>query len=276
MIVEESAKNYTMTFHGVDDLVEYTRDKVLAGDYRRNFYGVSSGRQAVKLARDGVPIVDAMAGVDVSALSSVRDMLSIRYDVSGGQVDVGRYLTGEPECMWDFVDESNRTNRVITIVSNLTSPARVSTAAFERRGRQVVALINAIDQAGFQVELWTEAIASEKMEKSSFGMGSDDPGRTVGCKVRVKTAGQVFDPQQVMFTMSHPAWYRVFNFEAWDTVPEPWSSALSMGFGKGFARTDVRGDWDEDTIYLPVLMSDNDPDVIGPVLEKLGMLVEAK
>jgi hypothetical protein len=119
------------------------------------------------------------------------------YDVAGGAVDVGRFVSGEPECMISYPLEAYRAAPVITIVSCM-SLGFVSRQEVLAQGRAVVALVRAIEATGHKVELWSDNVTT------FGGKWQDHPRNKMHTvKVLLKGANDVLDDGQMIFALAN-------------------------------------------------------------------------
>lgn len=172
----------------------------------RSFSGTDNFEQAVSLSRHGWP----EGAAKVLAIRSVADGIvrgivnarstSYAYDVTGSFVDVGRFMSGEPEC---FVTESqehgNIGNPVVKIVSNLSASCSVSANHLFLRGASVAVAVDILESLGRRVEVW--ASSSHKLS-----------GCVYDAHVLVKSPSQPLDIDRLAFTLAHPAFYRRLMF----------------------------------------------------------------
>lgn len=210
--------------------------------------GIPTVPKVIATAREGLTdkVPDAMR-IAESAVADIEreyDMPSFSsyYDVTGSDVDVARYLSGEPECMIGYeMVATPRAGRVITLTASILASCMVSADDMERRGVQVVALILALEKIGLQVELWTEARVDSRP-----GGG----GLTADIRCLVKGAGETLDVGQIMFAFASPAMARVITFGLLHRLPAKWRSALGVGKHDGYPgrRDDAP---DDGSVYLP-------------------------
>ena len=70
-------------------------------------------------------------------------------EVSGDEVDVGMYLTGEPECMIDYqLRLTPSYGKVAKVIVNCSASANVNSGIMFRRGAAACILIDALESAG--------------------------------------------------------------------------------------------------------------------------------
>jgi hypothetical protein len=179
------------------------------------------------------------------------------FDVSGDYVDVGRYLSGEPECMVDWpLQPTSAVGRVITLCAPVTWSGAVSDETIVRRGQVITALALALSRLGHNVELW-----ADRTNTSHSG------ARRTKIRVLVKGANDVLDPAKVLFAYAHPS---MLHGLAW-TYDRTWPQAFESAVQR--RPTDPDRDLPEGTIYLPALSSDHDvPDAHAALREFIAQL----
>lgn len=221
---------------------------------RSEFYGVSSADEAEGLALDGwaeaVPDAMAIAESAIATVQAELDATAFRpvWDVAGCEVDVARYLSGEPECMIDYeIVPTTRYGRVITLCSAISVSGAVSADTIIRRGHAVAALAFALTRLGYAVELWAD-------KSSEPNNGSKHATRI---RTLVKGANDELDPARIMFAYAHPAMNRVMGFGAMHSFPEKWQERVGVGRYYG-SPIGPKEDLPEGTIYLPCVKSDTD------------------
>lgn len=176
---------------------------------------------ALKLARDGWPegrktISEISEKLDSLVGETIRKA-DIQWEVTGDFVDIGRYLTGEPECMGQFTEiELPSTGKIVRVMVNLSASAGIDSHDMVKRGAAAVALIDALESCGRQCELFIVSA-----QTSTYGNGTHE---TI---VPVKRAGEHMELDRLAFTLAHPANYRRLFFAAWEHE----SSALRDNIG---------------------------------------------
>lgn len=129
-----------------------------------------------------------------------------RYDYQGVQVDVGRFLSGEPECMIDFVPEpSQRMGRVVRIVINGSCSAMIAPDRIIKRGVVVCALVDSIHKLGMGVEVYIEYPINDSGINSSSG-------KVYSSVVKLHDSQQMLDINNLMFALCHPSMFRRVQF----------------------------------------------------------------
>lgn len=229
------------------------------------FTHVESASEALDLARNGwSDEMSATLSVADDAIAKVQTEHTLltfvpTFDVQGCDVDLGRYLSGEPECMVDYpLTPIVKAGRVITVCASMSISGAVSTVAMIRRGQAVTALALALSKLGYALEVWVDLTGKP--------MGGN--GKTSVTRVLVKSAHDVTDPERLLFALAHPAMLRVFGFAA----------LMLFGNETGCNSTwqtpqDPIQDLPAGTIYLPRVMSSSDvPDADKALTDYLRQL----
>ena len=184
--------------------------------------------EACDVARNGYGAI--RSDVD-SILDKVTERLDMKfsehyvteYATSGSSVDMGRFVTGEPECMLEFLPESSATmGRVVKIIIAGTASASISASHIIARGVAVVALLETIHKMGVGVELWWESCIE----------GND--GRAYSTVVKLHDSNDHLDIDSVMFSMAHPAMLRRLTFSVQEqsaTASEQRATSVGSGYG---------------------------------------------
>lgn len=147
-------------------------------------------------------------------------------DVAGGWVDVDRYISGEPECMWEQqVNPAVVNGRVLRVLVNGAAACNVDADALVTRGTAVVSAVQAVQAMGFNVELWVG-------ESVSPTGNAGDNSRNVEM-VKVKDYRDPIDIDVSMFCMAHPAMLRRIFFLLNEEHDDNHRRAFGFGVGTG-------------------------------------------
>lgn len=263
-----------LVFESLEDLAAVAVKHVDSGGYawQGSWNGARNVRAAQTLAVKGWQGVEVQA-LDIvdSAIEAVEaetdvDGFRAEFDVSGCEVDIARYLEGEPECMVEYhIVPTPRVGRVITLCASVAVSSAVSAETIKQRGYGIAALAFALMRLGFAVELWADLT-------SESGCGTRAQIRTL-----VKGLNDELDPAKVMFAYAHPAMLRGLNIPAihefrGDTV-------LALGTGYGSPAAPIQ-DLPEGTIYLPEIRSATDVptahDLLLGYMRLLGIVSDAE
>lgn len=209
----------------------------------------SSLAQADELAHNGwtdeLPAALAIADEAIAKVETDHTMTQFvsAYDVCGSDVDVSRFLSGEPENMIDYpMGPVVKAGKVITLCASVSVSGAVSAKAMVRRGQIVTALALALARLGYALEVYVDL----------HGQSSATANRSV-TRTLVKTASDIIDPARLMFALAHPAMLRVFYFAALANFPS--------GTGvDGLMQRPLNPveDLPDGTLYMPCLSSDQD------------------
>lgn len=141
------------------------------------------------------------------------------YATSGASVDMGRFVTGEPECMIEFAPTPKESmGRVVKIIVAGVASSGVDSEDIKRRGIAVLALVDTIHKMGVGIELWWESC----IEGYTQGTHS-----TV---VKLHDSSEPLDIDSVMFSLAHPSMLRRLVF----SVQEQSETRKDQGVGSGY------------------------------------------
>lgn len=112
--------------------------------------GSKSIRTSIDEAREGVDLGQVELGVIKN--ESLHDIINRAvYAVAGGTVDIGKFLTGEPECMIDF--QSEDAPRFVTLNADICENAGTESSVFRRKAIAIACLVDELENNGFRVRL---------------------------------------------------------------------------------------------------------------------------
>jgi hypothetical protein len=191
---------------------------------RNDWSGCENLKEACDLATHGWdavrPEVDnLLADLEPRLADAFGEYYVTRHDVAGSFVDVGAYVTGEPECMVEFVPEpDSRMGRVIKIAVAGTASASISPEHIRLRGVAVLALVDVIHKMGLGIELWWDSTIE----------GNDRTDHSTA--VKLHDSAEPLDINTVMFALAHPSMLRRLQF----SVQEQSKTAKAQGVGGGY------------------------------------------
>jgi hypothetical protein len=178
---------------------------------QKDFYGTNSFPEAVALAGEGWPEGAAKVAETRASLDGyVREVVAAKgrgfdYDVAAGEwLDVGRFLSGEPECFGVTVEGDTLAAPVVRLVANISASGAVSTKSLFKRGAAILSAIDVLEACGRRVEL-TVGFASR---------GYDVP--KLECSLLAKAAGQPVEPDRLAFLLCHAAFLRRIAFSVYE------------------------------------------------------------
>lgn len=143
------------------------------------------------------------------------------HSTSGAFVDMGRFVTGEPECMVAFVSEPQaRMGRVVKIVMNAVVSGHVNADLIKKRGIAILALVDTIHKLGVGIELWwEESMTGGKQEFSTL--------------TKLHSSEEPMDINSLMFSLAHPDMLRRLQFSVQEQHKEWKAQGAYIGGGYG-------------------------------------------
>lgn len=261
---------HTEIYESLTEMVDAALKPAAAGVRRisrergdRKWYGTPNFDAAVRLAQEGwsgprkqvqstvTEVMDALGSDD--SWSTVGPQMA--YDVTGGAPDVGLFMTGEPECMVNFIVANERPS--VRIMASASYLSAVRAEHVLARGAVISALVEALHAAGVGVELW--GCLSTRNEG----------GEIADMFVRVKSYEDPLDMDQVMFVFAHPSFARRIGFGAKETLPRhvAWSQHYGLNrrsYGRSCSPGDLSPIGEFDLVIGPN-QGEGDPIVRDPI-----------
>lgn len=261
--------NVRSVFWSLDEFAEHAEENGPKGPTcGRDSWAGGSLAEVAELARTGW--TDKLAEVLDIAEHAVTETVQQHeeftfapvFDVAGGDVDVARFLAGEPECMVDYpLTKTSKVGRVITLCASITVSGAYTPEELIRRGMIVTALAFAIERLGHSVELWADHSVT------------DDDGMRETQRIRVKGANDMVDPARIVFAYAHPGMLRRLAFAIQNGMTGAEKVRFHVNTGRrGFPKRPAE-DLPEGTIYMPSsLWMGGDSDPTREVTKKLREL----
>lgn len=250
------------------------------GGEEKWYGGIKNMDEVQQMARIGwADKVDDWMDIAESSLTSVERDFDVpvwtsNYEVSGSDVDVARYLSGEPENMIQFhMIQATRVGRVVSLAVNISASAMVSAKTIEARGKCVMALVYALERMGIRTEIYADL-----QVKGGYGSGGKMYGRII---TKVKEASEILDPAVVSFTLAHAGFFRALGIPAMHAFPNEFHEPIGVGGGGGYGSPtndlDNEGVFPEGTVQIASAMYgewDNRKaeDFVVEHLKDLGMI----
>jgi hypothetical protein len=148
--------------------------------------GWAEGFKAVSLKADA--LCQAHGGLE----------LSPRFAEAGDEVDVGMFLSDEPECMVEYPLEPKR-KPVVKIVVSASFSAGIGAEEIYNRGAAVLAAIDLLEGSGVRVEV-------------DLDMGTETGRNQFRRTIPLKAADEALDRDKLAFAICHPATLRRLMF----------------------------------------------------------------
>ena len=249
-----TGKHCRSTFGSLTEFADYAAK--YAGTYENRvwggigsdwFFGDDDPRddyqEAFKMAREGwnfylersLALTDKV--IDSVKDDTVKDWVPT-WDVQGSVVDMGMYVTGEPECMIDFPPtEISKVGRVVTLCVSLSVSCSMDPNMMVRRGVVINALTELLAQRGLGTEVWADISYS----------GSE--GYSHSQRILLKGTNDTVDHSRILYALANPSMFRVLSFAAAFGLPLTWRAKCSVGSTYGMVGRTTQ-DLDEGTLYL--------------------------
>ena len=210
---------------------------------RKDWYGVSTYDEALRLMRDGwTDKVKALqAGVNKSKTIDVK-RIAFKNDIQGFAPIVPLAILGVPNAMINTTVKPIK-SKVISIYYNMSVSCGNSADTLVENGKKVVEAVIKLEKAGYRVSL--------NMVQTYADSRSSDV-----LVVRVKSANQPLDLKRVCFPIMHAAMFRVIGFDWYSKFPK---GAYRSGLGsplKNALRSDekarefMRAMFGKEAVYL--------------------------
>lgn len=230
-VITSTTTNHVESFDSLYDMAQYAKanPKPLSSqEGTESFTGSASLQEACDLAMQGWaecrPEVDALVDDLEERIAGVlSDHFVVQHDVTGADVNVGLFMSGEPECMMQFVQEPEaRMGRVVKVLVNGVTNASTPKESILKRGAGVIALVNTLHLMGVGVELWFESPI----------VGTDKRTYSTVCKLH--DSEQPLDIDNVMFALAHPSMLRRLVFSVQERSSTQVKQRAQRGQGYGY------------------------------------------
>jgi len=167
--------------------------------------------EAVRMAVDGDPKSARGLKKYLGVLARVRqgNRSVTRWGEAGSQVDVARYISGEPECMMETV-RARRAAPILKIAVERCVPHFVTAEEIRATGASVLAVVEALRTAGVAAEIWVTF---------SISSGGGD-GHKLSEQVLVQEAGRALDLDRLAYWVGNPAAFRRLGFALYEQEPQ--------------------------------------------------------
>lgn len=274
--------NKHLTFENLYDFWNYAmqdsraRTKSSRNDshYNLDWYGGATWEQAKHLAIDGwkeglEEVEKYRAQLAPFITDKILRPLQV-YSVSGYNVDVGAYLSNDPECFISRVyEERNYPGKIFKIVSSISVSASIDAKVIIQRGAMICALVDAIEFAGHRVEVVCNDAACAN---EYYRDGKNKNNGWFEVDVKVKSSDQPVELSSLAFCLAHAAMLRRILFSVAEI--EGWSDFV-YNYGYPSKATD-KGDIYIEEIFSGTVPNDKAINWVLTELEKLGIDLDKK
>lgn len=267
----ETRKEGKTTFHVFDGMEE-----VLAIAERPSLSRFDSGRktskqktkwsraknlgEAVGFARYGEPETLAKVEAATRTLRAELPDLVERYDwqarfaEAGDDVDVGLYLSGEPECFASFEQARQPGQRIARLCIHGGASSMFTPEQLARQGQSALAVVDALEAAGVRVEV-------------TWGLGFEQGAYKRFFEVPLKRAEEPLDMSRLAFA-AHPSALRRLAFALMDALVDG-EERETFGAGYGYP-VKLPGEFDVESVAL----DGRKDDILSKAREALEMLTK--
>lgn len=135
----------------------------------------------------------------------------ITTEIIGSSPDIGAYLRGEPECMFQIESLPSFDRKFARIHVNGAIHCGTSGDAIFWRGAVVIALAHALESAGFGTEI--------TLDYSTRANKYNDEALTVSQFIALKSAGQPIDTDRITFMLANKSAFRRLGFSVMEHAP---------------------------------------------------------
>lgn len=182
-----------------------------------------SFKQALELAENGWRTENGALNKLLEAVRErLADVIDFAWeravDVSGAEPDIGRYLAGELECMFDDTPAiAPHKGKALTMIVDCTTTRRVTGEEIFKRGAAIIALVQTLTLMGLELEIWCDFTCDSRQER----------GERMVTLVRAHKAGDPLDMDKISYAVGHPSMLR----RLWFAVMEGEDYQLKQRFG---------------------------------------------
>lgn len=193
--------------------------------------GSASLQDAADMARKGYgeirPQVDSLMAVLQERIAErFGERFVTEYSVTGGTVDMGKFVTGDPECMLDWKAEPSASmGRVVRVCMAGTASANIPAEHIIRRGTAVVALLDTLHKLGVGLELWWDSTIS--------GDTTEDGINRFSTAVKLHDSSEPLDIDNLMWAVAHPSMLRRLTFSVQEQSETKKEQHAIAGWGYG-------------------------------------------
>lgn len=192
------------------------------------------------------------------------------YALAGNYIDIGNYLSNDPECfIAKEYDEINQRGKIITIVCSISFSSAIDPKIIIQRGAMICALVDCIEYAGYRAEI----VCNDASSNSPWDR--DGNIKEVGwfeIDVTIKKANQPLNRIELAFCLAHPAMLRKLMFSIAEI--EGWSD-YATNYGSP-AKATNKGDIYIEEVFTGVVSDNKAINWIVTELQKLGITIEEK
>jgi len=189
--------------------------------------------------KEGRDKVDALGLKLVQVVAASLPQREIRYDVTGEQLDIGRFVAGVPE---EFMYEAEMEEYVSKpeppkVVRIVTTVDIAGTESFIMRGVAICALTQLLELSGFRVQVDVHIGTNNKIDTW----------------LRIKDAEWPINVEDLVFYTAHPAMFYRTSYACWERTPKEWRGGVGTDMNFGWISEPVKEE--QGDVYVSAYMS---------------------
>ena len=241
---------YLVEFNSIEEFYKYIKETPINNAFsgrelssERNgseFTGTESFDEAVSLLKNGDKDIAKKLTQKIKAKSIGIEHAKkaiTTYDVYGYQASVPRYLQGVPTNMINKKVVMQK-QKVIVINKDVGYAAMIKKEQIIEESVKAFEIIKKIEAQGIRAVL-------------NVIWGVSEKGKSIVCKIRVKSANERLNISKMAFIMCHPSMLRRILFRFEETYPE---FTESFTFGYGYPMKEHNKEFCKNEYFLPALM----------------------
>lgn len=170
---------------------------------------------------------DLLTHIEMDMGEAMHTSFAATYDVAGAEVDMGRFMGGEPECMVESMPiKVMRTGRVVKLAVPICYQSGTHADLVKARGAAVMALVDAFVANQHPVEIW----AVMAIMGRAYGQKKD---RRLVYTIKVQDSDAPLNMGRIMYALAHPTMLRQLCFAVEHGEDDEARSTFSIGSGYG-------------------------------------------
>lgn len=213
----------------------------------RKWAGTADYSEAMRKAIEGDQEVAKQIQPKDIHLANHGALASTVYDVSGCSVDVGRYLSGEPECM---ATRRRKGKPIVNILVNIGVSADIDPEVVRGRGRAVLEIMSGLEANGYGVQITLIA-------ETACGGYYLTREMLYRVQIKVKGSGEYFNPVSLAYWLTCPSVLRRLNFRHREGEPADIQEKIGPGYGSTADVPKEELDTMQDCIYFGAIESND-------------------
>ena len=208
----------------------------------REWNGGVTFDEAITMASKGYRAGALRLNQRLGILTKIRENVrpKARWQTSGSQVDMGRFMSGEPDNMVEIVRVKAQAP-VLRIALERAVSWSTSVEDIEATGTSVLAAVEALRTAGIPSEVWV-----------TFTIGAWDGKSYLSTQVCVQEAGRPIDLDMLAYWTCHPSAFRRIGFSIEEKedidLREKFGIKMHGGYGSPANPRDMKATNDFDEI----------------------------